>query len=748
MTGSQSGSDDSNDSRKRHSDEQLDLSSSSKRPNCGSSPVHLKVLIPAIAAGGVIGKDGEAIERIQKQSGAKVKMSKRNDFYPGTLERVCLIIGPLEAVAATHFFVMERIYEKPDATAQSVDGRLTLERHKQVKILVPNSTAGMIIGKNGAYIQEIKERSGAYVQISQKSREFNLSERCVIVAGELNQMRLAMDLILVIIASDPQSSSCPNLSYSDVRGPVSSIYPTGSPYACAFPTPLAGPAGAAGLWPYLRAATATTAPSGHNVSSLNAVLACLMTPAQVSEPPLPLASLPATAPVMDLANAAAAAAAMNAFIQLGAGGGGGGGGRGGCCASAAGGFSASAVTSPAPLPQSNSASAVFAAAAVAAAAAAAGSGGANGTGPSVFAASPQPQRQQSPASSLLVSQLSPSLYPKTAILNSAGVFENVPQSPPFLGSPGFPIGTFSLPTSFVSLPTALPFMPASSSASPSPTSQPHQESAFLASITSAHPSTAAPITYSVAESKSSFTSDQHVLSTFLHSPLGGQFIDPSLTQQCVAGDVFNDAIWSAWPSTGAPEQKVPSTNPTDPLKGESSSVTPSPDYLYSPMLGLPFTTTVRPALSSNMGPICTRELLIPETFIGRLLGPQGRTLIDLQAHTGTLIQASHKGVFMPGTQSRFVSVTGDQANVNYALLLIENLLNLGQKQRGGGGGGGTRSRSIKPGQLFLDDSFKGGAAFQPPSPTVFALPNCYCIPDTSKPNVSSQAPQVAEQPAF
>ncbi|VDK20322.1 unnamed protein product [Taenia asiatica] len=46
------------------------------------STVHLKVLIPSIAAGAVIGKDGEAIERIQKESGAKVKMSKRNDFYP------------------------------------------------------------------------------------------------------------------------------------------------------------------------------------------------------------------------------------------------------------------------------------------------------------------------------------------------------------------------------------------------------------------------------------------------------------------------------------------------------------------------------------------------------------------------------------------------------------------------------------------------------------------------------------------
>lgn len=54
----------------------------------------------------------------------------------------------------------------------------------QVKILVPNSTAGMIIGKGGIYIKQIKEESGAYVQISQKSKETNLPERCVTVAGK------------------------------------------------------------------------------------------------------------------------------------------------------------------------------------------------------------------------------------------------------------------------------------------------------------------------------------------------------------------------------------------------------------------------------------------------------------------------------------------------------------------------------------------------------------------------------------
>ena len=54
-----------------------------------------------------------------------------------------------------------------------------------MKILVPNSTAGMIIGKAGIFIRQIKEESGAYVQISQKSKDMNLPERCVTVAGKL-----------------------------------------------------------------------------------------------------------------------------------------------------------------------------------------------------------------------------------------------------------------------------------------------------------------------------------------------------------------------------------------------------------------------------------------------------------------------------------------------------------------------------------------------------------------------------------
>lgn len=39
--------------------------------------------MPSVAAGAIIGKGGETIAAVQKETGAKVKMSKSHDFYPG-----------------------------------------------------------------------------------------------------------------------------------------------------------------------------------------------------------------------------------------------------------------------------------------------------------------------------------------------------------------------------------------------------------------------------------------------------------------------------------------------------------------------------------------------------------------------------------------------------------------------------------------------------------------------------------------
>lgn len=49
-----------------------------------------------------------------------------------------------------------------------------------LKMLIPNATAGMIIGKGGEHIRAIKEKTGAYVQLSRKNE---LPERCITVSG-------------------------------------------------------------------------------------------------------------------------------------------------------------------------------------------------------------------------------------------------------------------------------------------------------------------------------------------------------------------------------------------------------------------------------------------------------------------------------------------------------------------------------------------------------------------------------------
>ena len=49
----------------------------------GDGTYHLKILVPSVASGAIIGKGGETIAHLQKETGARVKMSKANDFYPG-----------------------------------------------------------------------------------------------------------------------------------------------------------------------------------------------------------------------------------------------------------------------------------------------------------------------------------------------------------------------------------------------------------------------------------------------------------------------------------------------------------------------------------------------------------------------------------------------------------------------------------------------------------------------------------------
>lgn len=141
--------------------------------------------------------------------------------------------GTIDSILSVVDFIIDKIKEKPDITKNPLDteSKNTMEREKQVKILVPNSTAGMVIGKAGAFIKQIKEESGSYIQISQKPKDLALQERCITIVGEKENNKLACRMILSKIVEDPLSGTCTNVSYADINGPVANFNPTGSPYA-------------------------------------------------------------------------------------------------------------------------------------------------------------------------------------------------------------------------------------------------------------------------------------------------------------------------------------------------------------------------------------------------------------------------------------------------------------------------------------------------------------------------------------
>ncbi|XP_042627227.1 RNA-binding protein Nova-1-like isoform X2 [Cyprinus carpio] len=226
------------DSRKRPLETPTEASST-KRTNTGEEGEYfLKVLIPSYAAGSIIGKGGQTIVQLQKETGATIKLSKSKDFYPGTTERVCLIQGTVEALNSVHDFIAEKVREMPQSAQKTepvsiLQPQTTVnpDRVKQAKLIVPNSTAGLIIGKGGATVKAVMEQSGAWVQLSQKPEGINLQERVVTISGEPEQNRKAVEIIVQKIQEDPQSSSCLNISYSNISGPVANSNPTGSPYA-------------------------------------------------------------------------------------------------------------------------------------------------------------------------------------------------------------------------------------------------------------------------------------------------------------------------------------------------------------------------------------------------------------------------------------------------------------------------------------------------------------------------------------
>ncbi|KAF8566318.1 hypothetical protein P879_03366 [Paragonimus westermani] len=168
--------------------------------------VELRFLISTKAAGVIIGKGGENIQRIREEYSVKVMIPDSNGP-----ERVLVLDGDLGSIIEIFLENLERMQNNRD---EGVDLRL----------LVHQSQAGCIIGRCGYKIKELREQSGlqtikVYPRLCPVS-----TDRVIQLLGDLGKVVDCLQAIAELLEGAPPKGSRQNYDARDYDESIASEY--------------------------------------------------------------------------------------------------------------------------------------------------------------------------------------------------------------------------------------------------------------------------------------------------------------------------------------------------------------------------------------------------------------------------------------------------------------------------------------------------------------------------------------------
>ncbi|KAM8799550.1 poly(rC)-binding protein 4 [Eudromia elegans] len=154
----------------------------------------LRMLMHGKEIGSIIGKKGETVKRIREQSSARITISEGS-----CPERITTITGSTDAV----FRAVSMIAFKLEEDLGDGGAPVTL------RLVIPASQCGSLIGKAGAKIREIRESTGAQVQVAGDLLP-NSTERAVTVSGAPDTIvQCVRQICAVILESPPKGATIP-----------------------------------------------------------------------------------------------------------------------------------------------------------------------------------------------------------------------------------------------------------------------------------------------------------------------------------------------------------------------------------------------------------------------------------------------------------------------------------------------------------------------------------------------------------
>ncbi|GMI86953.1 BINDING TO TOMV RNA 1S (SHORT FORM), binding to TOMV RNA 1L (long form), BINDING TO TOMV RNA 1 [Hibiscus trionum] len=176
----------------------------------GEKPTYMRFLVSNAAAGSVIGKGGSTITDFQSKSGARIQLSRNHEFFPGTSDRIIMVSGTVDEILKVMELILAKLLNE-----FNLEDNDDIEPRTKLRLIVPNSSCGSIIGKGGATIKSFIEDSQAGIKISPQDNNFyGLNDRLVTLTGTLDEQMRAIELILSKLSDDPHYSQAIHAPFS------------------------------------------------------------------------------------------------------------------------------------------------------------------------------------------------------------------------------------------------------------------------------------------------------------------------------------------------------------------------------------------------------------------------------------------------------------------------------------------------------------------------------------------------------
>ncbi|XP_041727379.1 poly(rC)-binding protein 3 isoform X1 [Coregonus clupeaformis] len=165
----------------------------------------IRLLMHGKEVGSIIGKKGETVKKMREEvsaSGARINISEGN-----CPERIVTITGPTDAIFKAFAMIAYKFEE--DIINSMSNSPATSKPPVTLRLVVPASQCGSLIGKGGSKIKEMRESTGAQVQVAGDMLP-NSTERAVTISGAPEAIiQCVKQICVVMLESPPKGATIP-----------------------------------------------------------------------------------------------------------------------------------------------------------------------------------------------------------------------------------------------------------------------------------------------------------------------------------------------------------------------------------------------------------------------------------------------------------------------------------------------------------------------------------------------------------